>query len=144
MNRAVLITAATLLAGAAPLSLSAQSPPPAEAFWTVSYYEIDWPKMDSLTKLFKAYTLPAAAEAKKGGVLLDYKILIHRWAGRENLIVMQKFSNFAAIGSDTSFIAALNRMVPDSTKRQAVIGAFRAIFGANLHRDEIFTEVSRE
>lgn len=144
MSRAVLIAAAMFLAGASPVSLSAQAAPPAETFWTVSYYEIDWPKMDSLTKLFKAYTLPAAAEAKKGGVLLDYKILIHRWAGRENVILMQKFSNFAAIGTDTSFVAAFNRMVPDTTKRQAVIGAFRAIFGANLHRDEIFTEVSRE
>jgi hypothetical protein len=53
-------------------------------------------------KLFRAYTVPTVDEAKKMGVLLDYRILIHSWAGRDNVVIMQKFGSFGAIHSDTS------------------------------------------
>jgi hypothetical protein len=95
-------------------------------------------------KLFRAYTLPTVDEAKKMGVLLDYRILIHSWAGRDNVVIMQKFGSFGAIHSDTSFGAAFRRLVPDSTKRRAVNDAFNAIFGSGLHHDEIYSEVTKQ
>jgi hypothetical protein len=120
-----------------------QAAPAHETFWTVSYYQVDWPKVDSLTKLIRAYTLPTVEEAKKSGGLLDYRILIHYMAGRDNVVIMQKYSSFAAI-HDTTFIVAFRRVVPDSTKRRVVGDAFDSIFGGGLHRDEIYTEVTKQ
>jgi hypothetical protein len=114
-----------------------QAAPARETFWVVSYYEVEWPKVDSLTKLFRAYTFPVVEDAKKSGGLLDYKILIHSYAGRENVVFMRKYSSFGAIHTDTSFNAAIRRITPDSTKRRVVQEAFNSIFGASLHRDEI-------
>ena len=132
------------LAAVVPARLPGQQAAPAQqAFWAVSYYQIDWPKVDSLTKLFRAYTLPTADEAKKMGVLLDYRLLIHSWAGRDNVVIMQKFSSFGAIHTDTSFDVAYRRIVHDSTKRKAINDAFNAIFGNGLHRDEIYREVTK-
>jgi hypothetical protein len=115
-----------------------------QAFWTVSYYQVDWPKVDSLTKLLRAYTLPMVDEAKKSGGLLDYRILIHAWAGRDNVVIMQKYSSFGAIHCDSSLAVAFRRTVPDSAKRRVVQEAFDYAFGGGLHRDEIFTEVTKQ
>jgi len=144
MTRPYIAAALALSLTAVAATRSAAQAPAQQAFWTVSYYQVDWPKVDSLTKLFKAYTLPMVEEAKKSGGLLDYKILIHSWAGRDNVVIMQKFSSFAAIHSDTSMNVALRRIVPDSTKRKAVQNAFNWTVGNGLHRDEIYAEVTKQ
>jgi len=138
------ISALTLVAGVPARLMAQQAMTAPQTFWAVSYYQVDWPKVDSLTKLYQAYTLPTVDEAKKMGVLLDYRILIHAWAGRDNVVIMQKFSSFGAINSDTTFEAAFHRVVPDSTKRKVVNDAFNAIFGNGLHRDEIYAEVTKQ
>jgi len=92
------VASSLFLTAALPARLPAQqatSTP--QVFWAVSYYQVDWPKVDRLMKLVRAYTLPTVDEAKKMGVLLDYRILIHDWAGRDNVVIMQKFSRFGAI-----------------------------------------------
>jgi hypothetical protein len=133
------------LAAALPASLPAQQAAPAQqAFWTVSSFQIDFSKVDSLTKLYRAYTVPVVDEAKKMGVLLDYHILIHAWAGRDNVVIIRKYSSFDAINSDTTFAAAMRRITPDSTKRKAVNDAFNSIFGSGLHHDEIYAEVTKQ
>jgi hypothetical protein len=115
-----------------------------ETYWTVAYYQVDWPKVDSLTKLLRTYQFPVLDEVKKSGGLLDYRILIHNMAGRDNVVVMQKFSSFAAIhDNDANIQAAIRRIQPDSIKRKAVLDGFGYVFGAGLHRDEIYTEVTK-
>jgi hypothetical protein len=139
------VACSLFLTAALPARLPAQQATPTpQVFWAVSYYQVDWPKVDSLMKLVRAYTLPTVDEAKKMGVLLDYRILIHDWAGRDNVVIMQKFSRFGAIHDDTSFRAAYHRLVPDSTKRKTINDAFSSIFGGGLHRDEIYTEVTKQ
>jgi hypothetical protein len=140
------IALALSLAAVAPSSSHGQqAAPPKEAYWTVAYYQVDYPKMDSLTKLLRAYQLPVVDEVKKSGGLLDYRILIHNMAGRDNVVIMQKFSSWSAIhDSDAAFQAAIRRIQPDSIKRKAVLDAFGSIFGGGLHRDEIYTEVTRQ
>ena len=141
MPRYILTLTLTAIAFA-PFNAPAQPAAQQAPVWTMGSYQIDWRNVDSLTKMFRAYNLPAAAEAKKQGVLLDYRILIHRYAGRANVIIMQKYSNFAAIGTDTSIVAAFNRMLPDTTRRRTVTNAYRALFGDNLHNDGIYVEVT--
>ena len=143
-NHISIVLALSLTAVVAARSPGQQAAPPRETFWVVSYYEVEWPKVDSLTKLFRAYTFPVIEEAKKSGGLLDFKILIHSYAGRENVVFMRKYSSFGAIHTDTSFNAAIRRITPDSTKRRVVQDAFNSIFGSGLHRDEIYTEVTKQ
>ena len=125
------------------ISLAQQATEHSQVYWTVSSYQVDWPKVDSLRKLVQAYTLPTVAEAKKGGTLLDYHFLIHAWAGRDNVVIMQAHSSFDAINSDSSFDVAFRRLNPDSTKRKMINDAFGAILSGGLHHDEIFTEVRK-
>ena len=66
-------------------------------------------------------------------------------AGRDNVVIMQKFSSFAAIHeNDPIFQAAFRRIQPDSIKRKAVFDGFGYVFGGGLHRDEIYTEVTKQ
>jgi hypothetical protein len=124
-------------------SFAQQATGHSQVYWTMSSYQVDWPKVDSLRKLVEAYTLPIVAEAKKGGTLLDYRFLIHSWAGRDNVVIMRAFNTFDAINSDSSFDVAFRRLNPDSTKRKMINDAFGAILGGGLHHDEIFTEVTK-
>ena len=135
--------ALSLTAVVASRSTAQQTRPPQEVYWSVSYYQVDWPKVDSLMKLIRAYTLPQVDEAKKLGGLMDYRILIHYMAGRDNVVIMQKYSSWAAV-HDTTMAVAERRILPDSTKRHAVEAAFRSILGGGLHRDEIYTEVTKQ
>ena len=144
MYRHILMVLGLLVTTMAPREASTKAVHAPQTYWLVSYYEIDWPKVDSLTKLFKAYTLPTADEAKKQGVLLDYRIFIHSYAGRENVVIMQRFNSFGAIQADTSVNAAFRRLVPDASKRKTILDAFNSSFGGGLHRDEIYTEVTRQ
>ena len=122
------------------ISVAQQATPP-QPVWTVAYFQVDWPKVDSLRKLFQTYTLPTVDEAKKAGTLLDYRVLIHSYAGRDNVVLMQKYSSWAAINSDSSFDVAFRRLFPDSTKRKGINDGFSWAFGNGLHRDEIYGEV---
>ena len=122
------------------ISVAQQATPPQPA-WTVAYYQVEWPKVDSLRKLVQTYTLPTVDEAKKAGTLLDYRMLIHHYAGRDNVVIMQKYSSWAAIDSDSSYGVAFRRLFPDSTKRKAINDGFTWAFGNGLHRDEIYGEV---
>src|SRR5580765_3175745 len=70
MTRPYIAAALALSLTALAASPSTAQAPAQQAFWTVSYYQIDWPKVDSLTKLIKAYTFPTVEEAKKSGGLL--------------------------------------------------------------------------
>src|SRR4026208_2451799 len=108
----ITIALAVSLAAVVPIrSPGQQAAPPKETYWTVAYYQVDWPKVDSLTKLFRTYTLPLVDEVKKSGGLLDYRILIHNMAGRDNVVIMQKFSSWSAIhDSDAIFQAAIRRI----------------------------------
>jgi hypothetical protein len=143
--RIAAVLALSLAAVAPSRSHSQQAAPAKETFWTVGYYQVDWPKVDSLTKLYRMYTLPVVEEVKKSGGLLDYRLLIHYMAGRDNVVIMQKFSSFAAIhDNDPIFQAAFRRIQPDSIKRKAVFDAFGYVFGGGLHRDEIYTEVTKQ
>jgi len=143
-TRISVLLALSLTAVVAARSPGQQAASARETFWVVSYYEVEWPKVDSLTKLMRAYTMPVVEEAKKSGGLLDYRVLIHSYAGRENVVILQKFSSFAAIHNDTAWLAAIRRITPDSTKRRVVQDAFNSIFGSGLHRDEIYTEVTKQ
>lgn len=142
----ITIVLALSLAAVVPNRSSSQQTAPAkEAYWTVAYYQVDWPKVDSLTKLVRMYQLPVVDEVKKSGLLLDYRVLIHYMAGRDNVVVMMKFTSFAAIHDNNAiFQAALLRVQPDSIKRKAVLDGFNYVFGNGLHRDEIYTEVTRQ
>jgi hypothetical protein len=139
-----IVLALSLTAVTPSRSSGQQAAPAKETYWTVAYYQVDWPKVDSLTKLFRAYQLPVVDEVKKSGGLLDYRMLIHDMAGRDNVVIMEKFSFAAIHDNDANFQAAIRRVQPDSIKRKAVLDGFGYIFGAGLHRDEIYTEVTKE
>lgn len=143
MSRRCVPVAGFVLAGMLSLRLDAQPAPTPQHYVTVASYQVDFSKVDSLSKLVRAYSLPIADEAKKMGVLLEYRVLIHYYAGRDNVVILRKFNSWGAIQSDTSYNAAFRRLVPDSLKRRAINDAFSAIFGSNLHHDEIYAEVVR-
>jgi hypothetical protein len=125
------------------LAAAQQAPAHATVFWTVSSFQVPFSKVDSLMKLTRAYTLPAVEEAKKAGALLDYRVLIHSWAGRDNVVILRAYSSWDAIHNDTTFGAAARRLQPDSAKRRMVNEAFNEIFGTGIHHDEIYQEITK-
>jgi len=141
-SRPMLTAAALVLAvtGVAASRELQQQPAP---YWYVSYYQVEWSKVDSLSKLVRAYTLPIVEEQKKLGTLLDYRILIHSHGSRDNVVIVRKLASWAAIDRDTTLQIAYRRVFPDSLKRKEINGAFNWVFAGGLHRDEIYREVVR-
>jgi len=125
------------------LAAAQQAPAHATVFWTVSSFQIPFSKVDTLMKLTRAYTIPAVEEAKKAGTLLDYRVLIHSWAGRDNVVILRAYNSWDAIHNDTTFGAAVRRLQPDSAKRRVVNEAFNEIFGTGVHHDEIYQEITK-
>ena len=108
--------------------------------WVISYYKVDWPKVDSLVALQRAYTAPTNTALREAGVLSDWKVLVHNFAGTENVLYVWKYPSWAAI-QDTSAAAIGRRLQPDSARRAAVGDAFRGVAGSGEHRDGIYTQV---
>lgn len=121
------------------------APPPGSAYVVISYNQVDWRRVDSLSKLIKTYRLPQAEEAKKAGNLLEYRYLFHTWGTEWNVVLIRKFRNWAVMetGRDTTMAAALRKIVPDSAQRAAVAAGFAWALDGNAHRDEIYAEVVR-
>ncbi len=111
-----------------------------QAYWYVSFYSVDWAKVDSLQALVKSYSYPVAKEAMKSGKLLDYKWLIHDTGNEWNVVIMSKYRSWDAI-DDGVFGAANRTLHPDSLQRQNINAAFNEIFAGGAHRDMIYTEV---
>jgi hypothetical protein len=136
-----LAVVALALTGLAFRPQAAQQQP--AAYWYLSYYQVDFPKVDSLARLVRTYTLPVVEEQKKLGALLDYRFLVHRHGGRDNVVIMRKVASWATIERDTTFQVAFRKVFPDSLKRREINAALQWAFAGGLHRDEIFSEVTR-
>ena len=81
-------------------------------------------------------------ELKRSGHLLEERWLLHNMGTEWNVLRMQKFPNWGAINTiGTASDAAFRKVVPDSTRRQALSKAFGEIFQGNAHRDLIYTEI---
>ncbi len=109
-------------------------------YWYVSYYKVDYAKIDSIETLIKEYTLPSVKEAKKMGGLLDYKVLIHHTGEQHNLVLMMKYPSWAAI-DEFSFAEPFKIIVPDEEKRKKVYATFGRLIPYEKHYDNIYTEV---
>lgn len=145
MRRAMLALSSLVLALLLTVGTAAAQEAPAHktVYWTVSSFQIPFPKIDSLMRLTRAYTLPTVEEAKKAGTLLDYRVLIHAWAGRDNVVIMRAYNSWDAIRNDTTYGAAFRRLHPDSTERRTIGRAFNEIFGDGIHHDEIYQEITK-
>jgi len=109
-------------------------------YWYVSFYKVEWAKVDSIQTLIKEYTLPTVEEAKKMGTLLDYKVLIHNTGDQHNLVIMMKYPSWAAI-DEFSFSEAFKIIEPDEEKRKEVYATFNRLVPSENHYDNIYTEV---
>ena len=109
-------------------------------YWYVSYYKVDYAKIDSLRTLIKEYTNPIVAEAKKTGPLLDYHILIHNTGDEYNVIIMEKYPSWNSLDESSGMGAAFKKIQPDKDKRIEAYNAFGWIFTPNIHYDGIYTE----
>lgn len=109
-------------------------------YWYVSYYNVDWAKMDSIETMIKEYTLPAVEEAKKMGTLLDYKVLIHHTGDQHNLVLMMKYPSWAAI-DEFSFTESFKIIEPDEEKRKKAYATMNRLIPYENHYDNIYTEV---
>ena len=137
------LAAVVIAAAVTGLGFRFQAQQPQNAYWYLSYYQVHFPKIDSLQKLARAYTLPIIEEQKKMGMLLDYRLLVHRHGGRDNVVIMRKVASWSGIERDTTFQSAFRKLYPDSLKRREINAALQWAFGDGLHRDEIFSEVVR-
>ena len=111
-------------------------------YWYVSFYKVDYAKMDSLQTLVKEYTNPVVAEAKKTGPLLDYKMLFHHTGDEYNVVIMMKYPSWSAIDESSGMSAAFKKIQPDEEKRQKVWDAFNWILTPENHYDVIYTEAT--
>ncbi len=109
-------------------------------YWYVSFYKVDWAKIDSIETMIKEYTLPVVEEAKKMGTLLDYKVLIHHTGEQHNLVIMMKYPSWVAI-DEFSFTEPFKIIEPDEEKRKKVYATFNRLFPWKNHYDNIYTEV---
>lgn len=112
-------------------------------FWYVSQYQVDFRKIDSLQKLLRTYQIPLAEEARKAGVLLDEKWMIHHTGTEYNVLHLRHLRNWEAINGDTTVGNARRRLWPDSGRRADINRAFAEIYGAAPHRDAIYVPVVR-
>lgn len=135
------LAAGLLLGSGRPSAAQQPSAPRDTVWWYVSSYQIEWPKMDSLVKLVRAYTLPTVAEAKKMGTLLDYRVLVHAYGSEYNYQIIRQYRRFEDIAHDTTVGAAARRLVPDPARMKEIQAAFNWVFGGGGHRDEIYREV---
>ena len=111
-------------------------------YWYVSFFKVDYAKIDSLQTLIKEYTNPIVAEAKKTGPLLDFKILIHHTGDEYNVVTMEKYPSWSAIDESSGRSAAFKKIQPDKDKRKEINDAFNWIFAPYIHYDGIYTEAT--
>jgi len=97
-------------------------------YWYVSSHKIPWEKIDSLQAMVKKYTVPAVAEAKKSGRILDYNILIQHTGDEYNVVTMTKFPSWAAIDEGAGWGAAMKIVVPDKEERNKAWAGWRWVF----------------
>ena len=109
-------------------------------YWYVSYYKVDWAKIDSIKTMIKEYTLPTVEEAKKLGTLLDYKVLIHHTGDQHNVVIMMKYPSWVAI-DEFSFAEPFKIIEPDKEKRKKAYATMFRLFPSENHYDNIYTEV---
>ena len=111
-------------------------------YWYVSFFKVDYAKIDSLQTLIKEYTNPIVAEAKKTGPLLDYKLLIHNTGDEYNVVVMMKYPSWSAMDESSGMGDAFKTIHPDKEKRQKISDAFNWIYTPSIHYDGIYTEAT--
>jgi hypothetical protein len=111
----------------------------ATPYWYVSYAKIEFTKMDTLLKFRDEYIKPVIAEAKKQGMILDNKLLLHHTGSEYTAVFMTKFPSWCAM--EKSWMNdALKKIEPDKDKRKAFWDAQWYILGDFIHYDEIYTE----
>lgn len=109
-------------------------------YWYVTYYKVDYAKLDSIETMVKEWALPSVEEAKKMGTLLDYKVLIHHTGEEHNLVLMMKYPSWAAI-DEFSWTEPSKIIEPDEEKRKKVFATFNRLMPYENHYDNIYTEV---
>lgn len=107
-------------------------------YWYVSYYKVQWSRVDSLQKLVTKYTVPIVVQAKKNGSILDYNFLIHHTGSANNVVIMVKYPSWTAINEGAGFQKAFEEIEPDKTKRDAVTASFTWCFEGSTHTDTIY------
>ena len=111
-------------------------------YWYVSFLKIPYAKIDSLYKLEKQYTPAVVAEAKKQGLILDYKMLLHHTGDEYNVVYLAKYPSFEAMESAWGWWnTAYKAIEPDEKKREKVQEARLWAFDKIIHKDLIYTEV---
>jgi len=111
-------------------------------YWYVTSYKVDWSKIDSLSTLTKLYTNPVAAQAKKMGRILDFRVLIHHTGGEYNVVRMIKYPSWAAMGKGMGWADAFKVVEPTEANRKAVNASFSWIFAPLVHIDNIYGEAT--
>ncbi len=134
------LAAACLFAG---FALGQTQPQQPQGYWYVSEFRVDFRLVDSLRKMLQAHTLPVNQEAHRSGDFLEERWLFHHTGGEYNVMRMRRFRTWEAINSDSSFLVAFRRQVPDSARRAAINAAFGGVFQGAPHRDGIYTELAR-
>lgn len=109
-------------------------------YWYVSYFKVDYANLDSIKTMVKEYTLPTVEVAKKKGLLLDYKVLIHHTGDQHNLVLMMKYPSWAAI-DEFSFTESFKIIEPDEEKRKKAYATMNRLIPYENHYDNIYTEV---
>ena len=111
-----------------------------EAHWIyMTAYKIPWSRVDSLNKLNKLY--PVVAKAKENGTVLDYHMLVHHTGGEYNVVIVNVYESWEAMGEGNGFDAAFEELEPDEERRVEVNAGYGWVFNNTDHRDNIYREM---
>jgi len=106
------------------------------AYWQISYYNIDFTKMDSLESLW-ILNEPVVALRKERGEILESINLIHQQGNEHNVMQMTKFPSWSAINASSD---AYRTYWADDDERAGMNDGFAYIYGAGAHQDGIYFE----
>ena len=107
-------------------------------FVYVNYFNIPWPKVDSLIQLNSIYN----AVTEKGiemGCFVDREFLIHQTGDEHNVVFKRYYEDWAGMTPGTGCTGrAYRAVVPDSAQRAAIDAGNQWVFGDAAHRDVIY------
>ncbi len=107
-----------------------------QAYWYVSYYTVDWPKVDSLTKLWKM-TEPVRAQAKADGEMLAWIGLVHHTGNEHNVVSMTKYPSWSAMNASSE---AMRKVFTNANERARINEGYGYVFAGAPHQDVIYSE----
>lgn len=111
-------------------------------YWYVSHYEVPWARVDSLVALEQKYSSMVREEMtpEQTGIL-DRKVLIHDTGNEWNVVIMTKYTSWAAIREEPA-VDIMETVWPDEAEREEIQAAFNWVYEGTEHWDAIYREAT--